>query len=115
MTQLAHTSLPLASGLSGGEFSARVSSPGGPDAVVQGCKCSVLANAAYRAGEAEEPLIDPICEVHAVSELDGSEPAGNSAMLGPQPVLQNGTTSDPSAARPSPCPRKPSAAVTGVG
>ncbi|MBP2371795.1 hypothetical protein [Pseudonocardia parietis] len=114
MAQLTDTSLSAASGPSGDEFSARVSPPGGPDAVAQGCKCSILANADYRAGAAEQPLIDPICAVHAVAERDGNDPV-MTPTLGPQPVLQNGTTLDPPVTRPSPCPRNPSVAVTGVG
>ncbi|MDF2975690.1 MAG: hypothetical protein K0S40_418 [Actinomycetospora sp.] len=35
--------------------------PGGPAAVAAGCRCSVLANAAYRCGAAAEPLLDPAC------------------------------------------------------
>ncbi|MGE3286201.1 MAG: hypothetical protein AB7J32_08870 [Pseudonocardia sp.] len=38
--------------------------PGGPRAVARGCLCSVLANAAYRAGAADEPLVDPRCPLH---------------------------------------------------
>jgi hypothetical protein len=43
--------------------------PGGPRAVARGCLCSILANAAYRAGAAEEPLVDPRCPLHST---DGS-------------------------------------------
>ncbi|SHL19638.1 hypothetical protein SAMN05443637_120137 [Pseudonocardia thermophila] len=39
--------------------------PGGPRALAAGCVCSVLANAAYRAGAAEEPCLDPRCVLHA--------------------------------------------------
>lgn len=39
--------------------------PGGPRALAQGCLCSVLANAAYRAGQADEPCVDPRCTLHA--------------------------------------------------
>jgi hypothetical protein len=39
--------------------------PGGPEAKAQGCVCSVLANAAYRAGADHEPCIDPLCRLHA--------------------------------------------------
>jgi hypothetical protein len=35
--------------------------PGSPAAVEAGCRCSVLANAAYRCGAAPEPLLDPAC------------------------------------------------------
>ncbi|WP_433781678.1 hypothetical protein ACQPX6_17970 [Actinomycetospora sp. CA-101289] len=35
--------------------------PGSPAAVDAGCRCSVLANAAYRCGAAAEPLLDPAC------------------------------------------------------
>jgi hypothetical protein len=35
--------------------------PGSPAAVAAGCRCSVLANAAYRCGAAGEPLLDPSC------------------------------------------------------
>ncbi|HSK58122.1 MAG TPA: hypothetical protein VK935_03615 [Actinomycetospora sp.] len=37
------------------------SPPGSPAAVAAGCRCSVLANAAYRCGAAGEPLLDPSC------------------------------------------------------
>lgn len=37
--------------------------PGSPDAVAEGCCCSVLANAAYRCGGFEKPVIDPHCPV----------------------------------------------------
>jgi len=40
--------------------------PGGPQAIAHGCVCSVLANAAYRAGQAREPCIDPLCQLHTV-------------------------------------------------
>lgn len=39
--------------------------PGGARAKARGCLCSVLANAAYRAGGAEDPCIDPRCPMHA--------------------------------------------------
>ena len=39
--------------------------PGGPRAKAQGCLCSVLANVAYRSGQAEEPVVDPRCPMHA--------------------------------------------------
>lgn len=40
--------------------------PGGRSAVERGCLCSVLANAAHRAGQVgEEPFVDPSCPVHA--------------------------------------------------
>lgn len=35
--------------------------PGSPAAVAAGCRCSVLANAAYRCGATGEPLLDPSC------------------------------------------------------
>jgi hypothetical protein len=38
--------------------------PGAPRAVDQGCLCSVLANAAYRAHADTEPFLDPRCPVH---------------------------------------------------
>lgn len=38
--------------------------PGGPQAKAHGCLCSVLANAAYRAGSVEDPCIDPRCPMH---------------------------------------------------
>lgn len=42
--------------------------PGGRDAVDRGCTCSVLANAAYRAGApGVQPFVDPRCPVHAVA------------------------------------------------
>jgi len=37
--------------------------PGSPAAVEAGCRCSVLANAAFRCGASQEPLIDPTCPV----------------------------------------------------
>jgi hypothetical protein len=37
--------------------------PGSPAAVDAGCRCSVLANAAFRCGASQEPLIDPTCPV----------------------------------------------------
>lgn len=39
-------------------------SPGGPVAVARGCRCSTLANAAYRAGAQNHPLVDPECPLH---------------------------------------------------
>jgi len=39
--------------------------PGGPRALAGGCVCSVLANAGYRAGAAEDPFVDPRCPMHA--------------------------------------------------
>lgn len=41
--------------------------PGGPRAVAEGCLCSVLANAAYRARADLEPIIDPRCPVHTAA------------------------------------------------
>lgn len=38
--------------------------PGSPAAVGLGCRCSVLANAAFRTGAAERPLVDPACAMH---------------------------------------------------
>jgi hypothetical protein len=39
--------------------------PGGRAAVDRGCTCSVLANAAYRAGAPDEqPFVDPSCPLH---------------------------------------------------
>ena len=35
--------------------------PGSPAAVAAGCRCSVLANAAFRCGSSAEPLLDPAC------------------------------------------------------
>jgi hypothetical protein len=40
--------------------------PGGPRAKARGCRCSVLANAAFRSGRTAEPTVDPRCEMHAV-------------------------------------------------
>ena len=41
--------------------------PGGRTALTQGCTCSVLANAAFRAGAPDEtPFIDPRCPLHAL-------------------------------------------------
>jgi hypothetical protein len=45
--------------------------PGGSRALAEGCLCSVLANAGYRAGEVELPLVDPRCAMH------GEDPAGS--------------------------------------
>ena len=39
--------------------------PGGPRALAGGCICSVLANAGYRAGVAEDRCVDPRCPLHA--------------------------------------------------
>ncbi|NMO93095.1 hypothetical protein [Actinomycetospora sp. TBRC 11914] len=40
--------------------------PGGRAAVDRGCTCSVLANAAYRAGApGERSFVDPVCPLHA--------------------------------------------------
>lgn len=39
--------------------------PGGPRAKAQGCLCSVLANAAFRSGQMDEPCVDPRCRLHA--------------------------------------------------
>ena len=42
--------------------------PGGRTAVDRGCTCSVLANAAYRAGApGERPFVDPACPVHSIT------------------------------------------------
>jgi hypothetical protein len=42
--------------------------PGGRTALDNGCTCSVLANAAYRAGApGEQPFVDPRCPVHAAA------------------------------------------------
>jgi hypothetical protein len=42
--------------------------PGGRAAVDRGCTCSVLANAAYRAGAPDEqPFVDPRCPVHTAA------------------------------------------------
>ena len=42
--------------------------PGGRGALDRGCTCSVLANAAYRAGApGERPFVDPQCPVHAAA------------------------------------------------
>ena len=42
--------------------------PGGRGAVDHGCTCSVLANAAYRAGApGERPFVDPQCPVHSIT------------------------------------------------
>ena len=41
--------------------------PGGSRAKARGCLCSVLANAAYRAGAPEEPFVDPRCPLHAAA------------------------------------------------
>lgn len=39
--------------------------PGGRAALARGCLCSVLANAAFRAGSGDQPaLIEPGCPVH---------------------------------------------------
>lgn len=39
--------------------------PGGPQALDDGCICSVLVNAAYRAGAVEDACVDPRCPLHA--------------------------------------------------
>lgn len=42
--------------------------PGGRAAVDRGCTCSVLANAAYRAGApGEQPFVDPRCPFHFIA------------------------------------------------
>ncbi|MCD2196294.1 hypothetical protein LQ327_23240 [Actinomycetospora endophytica] len=42
--------------------------PGGRTAVDRGCTCSVLANAAFRAGApGEEAFVDPLCPVHSAA------------------------------------------------
>jgi hypothetical protein len=42
--------------------------PGARAAVDRGCTCSVLANAAYRAGApGERPFVDPYCPVHVIT------------------------------------------------
>lgn len=51
---------PPAGGVAGRDMA-----PGGPRAMAQGCLCSVLANAAYRAGAEDAPCIDPRCPLHA--------------------------------------------------
>jgi hypothetical protein len=39
--------------------------PGGRIALDRGCTCSVLANAAYRAGApGERSFVDPVCPIH---------------------------------------------------
>lgn len=43
--------------------------PGAQAAVAQGCTCSVLANAAFRAdAPGETPFIDPRCPLHALRD-----------------------------------------------
>jgi hypothetical protein len=39
--------------------------PGGPRALADGCICSVLVNAAYRAGVGEDACVDPRGPLHA--------------------------------------------------
>lgn len=46
---------------------AGIAAPGGPDARVRGCVCSVLANAAHRVDTERQAVIDPTCPVHATS------------------------------------------------
>ncbi len=50
--------------------------PGGPRALAQGCVCSVLANAGYRAGVVEDPFVDPRCAMHAV-DAAATSPSGS--------------------------------------
>lgn len=52
--------------------------PGGPRALAQGCVCSVLANAGYRAGVAEHPLVDPRCAMHAEDVAAAPQPVPGS-------------------------------------
>jgi hypothetical protein len=52
-------------GASGAVSTHGVGPPGSQAAIKRGCTCSVLANAAYRTGAADTPLIDPDCPVHA--------------------------------------------------
>jgi hypothetical protein len=44
--------------------------PGAQAAVQRGCVCSVLANAAYRTGASDVPLVDPECPLHAALQYD---------------------------------------------
>ncbi len=42
--------------------------PGARAAVDRGCTCSVLANAAYRAGApGERPFVEPHCPMHSIT------------------------------------------------
>ncbi|WP_145982615.1 MULTISPECIES: hypothetical protein [unclassified Pseudonocardia] len=41
--------------------------PKGPEAKAHGCVCSVLANAAYRAGVDDHACIDPLCGLHVAA------------------------------------------------
>lgn len=70
--------------------------PGGRAALARGCVCSVLANAAFRAGSGDEPpLIEPGCPVHtaprdAVLTPDRSTadaPSGSRSVLEPGPAV----------------------------
>lgn len=38
--------------------------PGSAEAFARGCCCSTMANAAYRAGVDESPLLEPACPLH---------------------------------------------------
>ena len=44
--------------------------PGGPQALARGCRCSVLANAAYRTRATDQPFVDPCCPLHGRGEPD---------------------------------------------
>ena len=93
----------------------QVPAPGAPDAATQGCRCSVLANAAYRDGAAEEPLIDPPCEIHTAPASTGREPARHPAAPRPQRDGREPDDRHPSGRAPSPHPRTTSTPVAGGG
>lgn len=48
--------------------------PGSPAALMRGCRCSVLANALYRVGAEQGPLIDPACGLHQLPGPDRVPP-----------------------------------------
>src|SRR3954466_15800524 len=48
--------------------------PGPPAALMRGCRCSVLANAFYRVGAEQCPLVDPACGLHQLPRPDRVPP-----------------------------------------
>lgn len=61
--------------------------PGSLAAAKQGCRCSVLANATFRAGvPGVEPLIDPTCTVHLVVPVPTAEGLAASTVVA-EPVF----------------------------
>jgi hypothetical protein len=62
--------------------------PGSPAALMRGCRCSVLANAFYRVGAEQGPLVDPACGLH---QRPGPDPVPPStARAEPDPARAEG-------------------------